>query len=174
MAQADGYYPRLNAAMLQSGKYTNMIVSLMGRIQNDIRLGEPVVDFLTSDGGTVKMNVESAELADTMDIPMNERPVMEAIGQALDDNTVAVSIRNIVLACHFNKKIEKCRSALFFCFLISSTFGWLTAKFKLLSFFFIPCSYLSREILPTIPIWKSTIKCWQYSTIPNLPLILLH
>lgn len=80
MAQPDGYYPRLNAAMLQSGQFEGMIVSLMGRIQSN-NPGNQTAEFIAADGGIVVMNTNQMELPEEMDMAVNDRPVMEAIGQ---------------------------------------------------------------------------------------------
>lgn len=86
MAQADGYYPRINAAMVQSEQFNGMIVSLVGRIQSK-NLADQTMIFTSCDGGTINMDVSQVE--DAENLP--DGVPVEAIGQ-VDQGTVALFI----------------------------------------------------------------------------------
>jgi hypothetical protein len=88
--QANGYYPRLNAAMIASGKYNGSIVSLMGRfVSGGGGGGGSNVSFQCSDGGTLSLSVEHAEIPN-MDV--QDGPVVEVVGQVMKENEVAVRV----------------------------------------------------------------------------------
>jgi uncharacterized protein YdeI (BOF family) len=91
--QANGYYPRLNAAMVSSGKYNGSIVSLMGRFVSGGADGSHV-SFQCSDGGTLSLSVEHADFPN-MDV--TDGPVVEVVGQVMKENEVAV---RVVILCH--------------------------------------------------------------------------
>ena len=101
MAQADGYQPRLNAAMVQSGKFAGMIVSAAGRIQH-LNNADQTMQFKCSDGGILNMDISGCELELEK---INENIALEAIGQ-LDENGFTVSGRIlfwtdlVTQACH--------------------------------------------------------------------------
>ena len=99
MAQADGYYPRLNAAMLQSGNFAEMIVSVVGKVKSK-DMANDQLEFECSDGGVVWMDSSQAE-AETLEAFMNfdNAPVMEAIGSVGENNIVTVS-RSSCHCCH--------------------------------------------------------------------------
>lgn len=78
--QADGAYPRLNAGMLASGKYTNMIVSLVGKFVTES-------SFQCCDGVTVQLSRDHAELP-AMDL--SSGMVVEIVGQVSSPTLVAV------------------------------------------------------------------------------------
>jgi hypothetical protein len=82
--QANGYYPRLNAAMVATGSYNENIVSLMGRFVSG---GSANVSFQCSDGGTLTLSVEHADIPN-MDVA--DGPVVEIVGQVMNQNEVAV------------------------------------------------------------------------------------
>jgi uncharacterized protein YdeI (BOF family) len=84
--QANGYYPRLNAAMVSSGKFNGNIVSLMGRFVSGATDGNHV-SFQCSDGGTLSLSVEHADFPN-MDVM--DGPVVEVVGQVMKENEVAV------------------------------------------------------------------------------------
>jgi hypothetical protein len=86
--QANGYYPRLNAAMVGSGKFNGNIVSLMGRFVSGATDGNHV-SFQCSDGGTLSLSVEHADFPN-MDVM--DGPVVEVVGQVMKENEVAVRI----------------------------------------------------------------------------------
>ena len=78
--QVDGAYPRLNAEMVGSGKYTNMIVSLVGKFLNES-------SFQCCDGGTVQLSRDHADLP-AMDL--SNGMVVEIVGQVSSPSLVAV------------------------------------------------------------------------------------
>jgi uncharacterized protein YdeI (BOF family) len=86
--QANGYYPRLNAAMVSSGKFNDNIVSLMGRFISGATDGQHV-SFQCSDGGTLSLSVEHADFPN-MDVM--DGPVVEVVGQVMKENEVAVRL----------------------------------------------------------------------------------
>jgi uncharacterized protein YdeI (BOF family) len=86
--QANGYYPRLNAAMVASGKFNGNIVSLMGRFVSGATDGNHV-SFQCSDGGTLSLSVEHADFPN-MDVM--DGPVVEVVGQVMKENEVAVRL----------------------------------------------------------------------------------
>lgn len=86
--QANGYYPRLNAAMVSSGKYSGNIVSLMGRFVSGATDGNHV-SFKCSDGGILSLSVEHADFPN-MDVM--DGPVVEVVGQVVKENEVAVRL----------------------------------------------------------------------------------
>lgn len=92
--QADGYYPRLNAAMVQSGSYNSQIVSLMGRFTSGAG-ADNTVGFSCCDGGTLTLSVEHADFPN-MDVA--DGPVVEVVGQVMEDSVVAVRITRVLCA----------------------------------------------------------------------------
>lgn len=58
MAQPDGSYPRVNAAMLQTGQYNGMIVSLVGKVRGN---DGTHIKFESADGGLVQVSLEQAD-----------------------------------------------------------------------------------------------------------------
>ena len=77
---ADGVYPRLNAAMLGSGKYNNTIVSLVGKFLS-------VTSFQCCDGGTVALSGDHADLSE---MDFSSGMVVEIVGQVSSPTLVAV------------------------------------------------------------------------------------
>jgi hypothetical protein len=94
--QANGYYPRLNAAMIATGNYNGSIVSLMGRFVSGAG-GNGGVSFQCSDGGTLSLSVEHAEIPN-MDV--QDGPVVEVVGQVMKENEVAVRAFCVVVCCN--------------------------------------------------------------------------
>jgi hypothetical protein len=86
MAQPQGSYPRLNAAMVTSGQFSGSIVSLVGKFVSNAA-ADGTVDFQCADGASVKLSVEHAELP-PMDV--TDAPVVEVVGQVMENNLVAV------------------------------------------------------------------------------------
>jgi hypothetical protein len=78
--QADGAYPRLNAAMVGSGKYNGMIVSLVGKFLSPVQ-------FQCCDGGTVELSGDHADLSE---MDFNSGMVVEIVGQVSSPTLVAV------------------------------------------------------------------------------------
>jgi hypothetical protein len=95
MAQADGCYPRLNAALLQTGKYKSMIVSLVGKLTSSQPSADGTVNFQCCDGATIALSTEHADIPAHIDI--NDSPFVEVVGQVTDENVVAV--RAVVALC---------------------------------------------------------------------------
>lgn len=83
MSQPIGSYPRLNAAMLQSGKYENMIVSLVGKVVSpDDGMG---MKFQCADGGVVQLLTEHAQIP-----TLAGDAIVEIVGQAMSSSDVMV------------------------------------------------------------------------------------
>ena len=111
MSQPDGSYPRLNAALLRSGKYSEMIVSLVGRVKGS---NGTQVSFECADGEIVQVSTEHGEIPPGL--PADA--VVEIVGQVLSPNDVAVSQmcafrRNSVFALAYLKWIHCCCSSSF-------------------------------------------------------------
>jgi hypothetical protein len=87
MAHIDGYYPRLNSAMLQSGKYVG-IVSFVGKVKSQ-NLATSQLEFECCDGGIIVMDLSAAEIPDNVDM---KESVWEAIGQVDEDKSVTVRV----------------------------------------------------------------------------------
>ena len=85
MAQPDGYYPRVNSAML--GQHVDMIVSLVGKIASP---GGSVVQMQCADGGMIHLSTEHGELP----IDLSSEMVVEVIGQVNSPQEVAVRLCN--------------------------------------------------------------------------------
>ena len=57
--QEDGYYPRLNAAMLNTGNFTGTIISLVGSIApNSAPDNNNMIRFNCADGGNAQVQVD--------------------------------------------------------------------------------------------------------------------
>lgn len=80
--QADGAYPRLNAAMVASGTYNSSIASLVGKFDQS-----PAV-FRCCDGGTVQLAGDHVDLAG---MDCTSGMVVEIVGQVASPTLVAVS-----------------------------------------------------------------------------------
>lgn len=93
MAQPDGYYPRLNAEHLQSGKFDGMICSFVGTIRS-LDSASRVVSLECSDGGVMHLDGSQAELPESIENLGNggdqPAPLVEAIGQVVDPQTITV------------------------------------------------------------------------------------
>ena len=91
MSQPVGSYPRLNAAMLQSGKYEQMIVSLIGKIivnsHNDDDGVVTSMKFQCADGGVIQLATEHAEIP-----TLAGDAIVEIVGQAMSLNEVMVRV----------------------------------------------------------------------------------
>lgn len=83
MAQPDGYYPRVNSAML--GQHVDMIVSLVGKIASPVG---SIVQMQCADGGMIHLSTEHGELP----IDLSSEMVVEVIGQVNSPQEVAVRI----------------------------------------------------------------------------------
>jgi hypothetical protein len=82
MAQPEGYYPRLNAQMVLSGNFNQMIVSLVGKVQGNQGTH---VKFQCADGGLIRLSTEHG------DIPaLSPDAVVEIVGQVMGQDDVAV------------------------------------------------------------------------------------
>lgn len=76
----DGAYPRLNAAMMATGKYDGEIVSLVGKFSpsgND--------HFVCCDQGTIQLDLQHANLSH---VP--QEIVVEVVGQVTSNTLLAV------------------------------------------------------------------------------------
>jgi hypothetical protein len=83
--QPQGSYPRLNAKLLASGRYTNSIVSMVGHFQTGVN-PDGTVPFQASDGGIVAISTECVE----MPLIGPDSPPYEIIGQAMSPGNVTV------------------------------------------------------------------------------------
>jgi hypothetical protein len=83
MQVPDGCYPRLNAAMLRTGNFESMIVSMVGKFILD-----GTNSFLCCDQGRIRLNAEQGAIPDDMHPDM----VVEIVGQAVDAETVSVRV----------------------------------------------------------------------------------
>ena len=84
MSQVDGSYPRLNASLLQSGKFQDKIVSVVGKIQPGGG-GMNSVQFQCADGGIIQVDTEQFELPS-----LSPDAVVEIVGQAAGPNQIMV------------------------------------------------------------------------------------
>lgn len=80
--QEDGCYPRINGAMLQTGKYNGMIVSAVGKVVGSNTL-------LAADGTSITMDTEQA----AEPIMVNPDMCVEIIGSVEDQTTITVRIK---------------------------------------------------------------------------------
>jgi hypothetical protein len=88
--QADGYYPRLNAAMIATGSYDGRIVSVVGRF-HPTGGGGGGAAIETADGGKIYLNMEHAELSEELLAAASAKAVyVEAVGQVETQQQVAV------------------------------------------------------------------------------------
>jgi hypothetical protein len=85
--QPDGYYPRLNAAMLNSGSFNGMIVSFVGKFVPHFNSVSKTATFQCCDQKDIQMIFE--ETPDTT--VMDGRPV-EVVGLAQSSTAVMVSL----------------------------------------------------------------------------------
>ena len=85
MSQPDGYYPRLNAGMISSGQFQEMIVSVVGTVQPGG--SATAVDFSTADGGAIQLDTSHVEGGLVLQDP---NMVVEVIGQVSGPNQVTV------------------------------------------------------------------------------------
>jgi uncharacterized protein YdeI (BOF family) len=140
--QANGYYPRLNAAMVSSGKFNGNIVSLMGRFVSGATDGQHV-SFQCSDGGTLSLSVEHADFPN-MDVM--DGPVVEVVGQVMKENEVAVRLEHNCIVCIMNEiQLPHVRLLILrFVFLLPSRLHFYSS--------------LSRENFPRTRTFKSTTR----------------
>lgn len=75
----DGAYPRINGAMLQSQRFTGMLVSTVGKVTSSNSL-------LAADGAHVTLDTDSIAEA----LIVNPDTVVEIIGIAQDATTIQV------------------------------------------------------------------------------------
>jgi D-ribose pyranose/furanose isomerase RbsD len=78
-AQAEGSYPRLNASLVQSGRFNSLIVSLVGKFQND-------TSFLCCDGAPIRVSTEHLDQS----LPQDAEMVVEIVAQVASENLVTV------------------------------------------------------------------------------------
>lgn len=179
MQQADGYYPRITASMAQSGTYSGMIVSVVGKVQGQ-DLANQTINFQCSDGGVITMDTSQMEL----DLDSMQSPIMEAIGQLGENNEFVVRCRArrrfgcLLREIYFGSMAIKV--SLFFTLLVQNPL-FASAAFVLtpphslaLLSPSLPmyCSVSLHGNSPVILIWMFTTKCCRYRTTPNLPVIL--
>lgn len=79
--QPDGSYPRLNATLLQGGKYASTIISVVGKVET---FDGQNIDLKSGDGVVAKIFCEpGADIA--------EGSIYEFIGHANENGTLQVS-----------------------------------------------------------------------------------
>jgi D-ribose pyranose/furanose isomerase RbsD len=78
-AQAEGSYPRLNASLVQSGRFNSMIVSLVGRFQSE-------TSFVCCDGAPIRVSTEHLDQT----LPQDAEMVVEIVAQVASENLVTV------------------------------------------------------------------------------------
>jgi Replication factor A protein 3 len=79
--QPDGSYPRLNGSLLQTGRFSNQIVSLLGKV-------------IMFDGSTIKLHCADGVIAIVKcepDAEVQQGYIYELVGHANEDNTLQVS-----------------------------------------------------------------------------------
>jgi hypothetical protein len=144
--QPDGFYPRINAALVRSGSFANQIVSLVGTFVHS-NAPDGTVNFQTSDGGMISLNTEQAEVPQIGP----GQPPYEVVGQAMETGQVMVS-------SGWGRQIVQNGIAVdspFYCTLIT---------------FFHARSFLLPENYQRIWILNSTTRCWPPSiTTPSFP-----
>jgi hypothetical protein len=79
--QPDGSYPRLNGKMLQTGRFSNQIVSLLGKV---IMFDGSTIKLQCADGVIAIINCEP-------DAEVQQGHIYELVGHANEDNTLQVS-----------------------------------------------------------------------------------
>ncbi|KAL3782903.1 hypothetical protein HJC23_004882 [Cyclotella cryptica] len=77
--QPDGAFPRVNAAMIKSGQYNNLIVSLVCRTINFDGVGVMLVEC--ADGGKMNVSVDG-------DYVFSPGKVIEIMGHLVDENAL--------------------------------------------------------------------------------------
>ena len=98
---ADGYFSRVNGGMIQSGKYDQHIVSLIGQIisHDTIR---------TADGSTVQLNTEHLATEDQDDgngnggssgLLVDPNEAVEIMGQVTGPTEITVRFYDVSLRC---------------------------------------------------------------------------
>ena len=89
----DGCFPRLNSEMVNSGKYDQMIASVVGRsVTFD---GASALDFECADGGKVRVTVDPSTFT------FVPGKAMEIMGAVQEDCTVQVCYSVFDILCHF-------------------------------------------------------------------------
>lgn len=87
-AQPDGSYPRLNGKLMQSGRFVNMIVSLVGKV-------------LLFDGNNIELECADGVVAKVLcepDAQVQLGSIYELVGHANDDGSLQVSKGCVLLA----------------------------------------------------------------------------
>jgi hypothetical protein len=95
--QADGAYPRLNAALVQSGRFESQIVSLVGKFQphNGMSgMSHNARSFTACDNGTLTLTTEHVDPTVLHQLD-NTEMVYEIVGQIAAGNAVTVRSRPI-------------------------------------------------------------------------------
>ena len=99
MNQPQGQYPRVTGSDLQSGQYSNMLVSVVGKASQTNPVGPDgsSVTFETSDGSNVVLNIDQLEGGTII----AEDPSMayEIIGAAEADGSVQVRLACCCCCC---------------------------------------------------------------------------
>ncbi len=79
----DGYYPRINAELLRSGRFSGMIVSAVGVVES---FDGTTATLKCADNGMVRLTTELLD-----DSSLEPRTSVEVIGLAASNDTVTVN-----------------------------------------------------------------------------------
>lgn len=85
--QEDGCFPRLNGALIQSGKFDSAIVSVVGKFIPS-KATDGTFSFRCADNVEIVINPES--MTETPQLDFHDGPVVEVVGQA-SNGTLVVS-----------------------------------------------------------------------------------
>ena len=109
----DGAFARINGGMLQSGKFMNQIVSLVGNIvaHDTIR---------TADGTEVRVQTESLAETDSGSLIVDQNKAVEIMGQPLGPNEIMVRVCVLSSVFFRSSSFEMYRFELRNCFVDAS------------------------------------------------------
>ena len=149
---ADGYFSRVNGGMIQSGKYDQHIVSLIGQIisHDTIR---------TADGSTVQLNTEHLATEDQDDgngnggssgLLVDPNEAVEIMGQVTGPTEITVRFYVSLRSSLFSSFI---RLLYVFCLLYKNLFVFLQ------NFINVDCSYSNQSCCPPPPFYF-TFSSW--------------
>jgi hypothetical protein len=88
--QADGSYPRLNGDLLATGRYTNMIVSMVGRFVSHFNHATMSAMFECCDQKRITMTFEGNEAPD---VSFMNGPPVEVVGMVQTEDKVTVCMQ---------------------------------------------------------------------------------
>ena len=146
---ADGYFSRVNGGMIQSGKYDQHIVSLIGQIisHDTIR---------TADGSTVQLNTEHLATEDQDDgngnggssgLLVDPNEAVEIMGQVTGPTEITVRFYDVSFRCVCCVVRRSSFIRLLYVFL--STFHLFVCFLQ--NFINVDCSYSNQSFCPPPP-----------------------